>query len=135
MQKKFMNEALKEARKAYKKDEVPIGAIIVKDNGIISKAHNLVETKKDATMHAEIIAIKKASKKIGNWRLNDCEMYVTLEPCLMCKKAIELSRIKKVYFSTYRKNDDNKLTLYEKYDYYETYTTKIIQDFFNNKRR
>ena len=63
MQKKFMNEALKEARKAYKKDEVPIGAIIVKDNGIISKAHNLVETKKDATMHAEIIAIKKASKK------------------------------------------------------------------------
>ena len=90
MQKKFMNEALKEARKAYKKDEVPIGVIIVKDNGIISKAHNLVETKKDATMHAEIIAIKKASKKIGNWRLNDCEMYVTLEPCLMCQKAIEL---------------------------------------------
>lgn len=135
MQQKFMDEALKEARKAYKKDEVPIGAIIVKDNEIISKAHNLVETKKDATMHAEIIAIKKASKKIGNWRLNDCEMYVTLEPCLMCQKAIELSRIKTVYFSTYRKNDDNKLTSYEKYDYYETHTTKIIQDFFNNKRR
>lgn len=135
MQQKFMNAALKEARKAYKKDEVPIGAIIVKDNKIISKAHNLVETKKDATMHAEMIAIKKASKKIGNWRLNDCEMYVTLEPCLMCQKAIELSRIKKVYFSTYRKNDDNKLTSYEKYNYYEIYTTKIIQDFFNNKRR
>ena len=135
MQQKFMNAALKEARKAYKKDEVPIGAIIVKDNKIISKAHNLVETKKDATMHAEMIAIKKASKKIGNWRLIDCEMYVTLEPCLMCQKAIELSRIKKVYFSTYRKNDDNKLTSYEKYNYYETYTTKIIQDFFNNKRR
>ena len=66
MQQKFMNAALKEARKAYKKDEVPIGAIIVKDNKIISKAHNLVETKKDATMHAEMIAIKKASKKIGN---------------------------------------------------------------------
>ena len=72
MQQKFMNAALKEARKAYKKDEVPIGAIIVKDNGIISKAHNLVETKKDATMHAEIIAIKKDKQIIDAWG-NRCE--------------------------------------------------------------
>lgn len=135
MQDFFMNEAIKEAIKAYKKDEVPVGVIIVKKNKIISKAHNLIETKKDATMHAEIIAIKKASKKLKNWRLNDCEMYVTLEPCLMCQKAIELSRIKKVYFSTSKNDNNSKTTEYEKYDYYENKTTNILQDFFHNRRK
>ena len=91
-----MKEALKEAQKAYKKLEVPVGAIIVKDGKIVARAHNLKETKNDTTKHAEILAIEKASKKLGNWRLIDCEMYVTLEPCPMCAGAIVNSRIKKV---------------------------------------
>ena len=73
----YMKEALKEAKKAYKKDEVPVGAIIVKNGEIIAKAHNTKEAKKDTTKHAEIIAIQKASKALGAWRLEDCEMYVT----------------------------------------------------------
>ena len=91
-----MKEALKEAQKAYKKLEVPVGAIIVKNGKIVARAHNLKETKNDTTKHAEILAIEKASKKLGNWRLIDCEMYVTLEPCPMCAGAIVNSRIKKV---------------------------------------
>ena len=93
---KYMKEALKEAQKAYEKLEVPVGAIIVKDGKIVARAHNLKETKNDTTKHAEISAIEKASKKLGNWRLIDCEMYVTLEPCPMCAGAIVNSRIKKV---------------------------------------
>ncbi len=97
MEEKYMKEALKEAKKAYEKLEVPVGVVIVKDNKIIARAHNLKETKKDTTNHAEILAIQKASKKLGAWRLNDCEMYVTLEPCSMCAGAIINSRIKKIY--------------------------------------
>ena len=96
-QEKYMKEALKEAKKAYKKLEIPVGAIIVKNGEIIARGHNQKETKYDTTKHAEIIAIQKASKKIGAWRLLDCEMYVTLEPCPMCAGAIINSRIKKVY--------------------------------------
>ena len=94
---KFMKKALKEAEKAYDKLEVPIGAVIVKDNKIIARAHNLKEEKQSTIKHAEIIAIEKASKKLKNWRLNECEMYVTLEPCSMCAGAILNSRIKKIY--------------------------------------
>ena len=97
MQEKFMLEALKEAKKAYKKGEIPVGAVIVKDNKIIARAHNLKEIKKDTTKHAEIIAIQKASKNIEAWRLIDCEMYVTLEPCSMCAGAILQARIKNLY--------------------------------------
>lgn len=93
----YMKQAIKEAEKAYKKLEVPVGAIIVKEGKIIARAHNQKETKTDTTKHAEILAIQKASKKIGAWRLIDCEMYVTLEPCSMCAGAIINSRIKKVY--------------------------------------
>ena len=92
-----MQEAIKEAQKAYDKLEVPVGCIIVKDGKIIARAHNLKETKADTTKHAEIIAIQKASKKLKAWRLLDCEMYVTLEPCSMCAGAIIQSRIKKIY--------------------------------------
>ena len=92
-----MNEALKEAQKAYKKEEVPVGAIIVKNGKIIARAHNIKETKKNAVGHAEILAIEKACKKLKAWRLLDCEMYVTLEPCSMCAGALINSRIKKVY--------------------------------------
>lgn len=97
---KFMKEALKEANKSYNKAEVPVGAIIVQDGKIISRAHNLKEIKKDTTCHAEILAIQKASKKLSTWRLSDCEMYVTLEPCSMCAGALIQSRIKKVYIGT-----------------------------------
>ena len=97
MEEKFMKEALKEAKKAYDKLEVPVGAVIVKDGKIIARAHNLKETEYDTTKHAEILAIQKASKKLNSWRLIDCEMYVTLEPCSMCAGALINSRIKKVY--------------------------------------
>lgn len=104
MEEKFMKEALKEAKKALDIEEVPVGAVIVKDGKIIARAHNTKETKKDATCHAEILAIQKACKKLGAWRLIDCEMYVTLEPCSMCAGALINSRIKKLYIGT----DDNK---------------------------
>lgn len=93
----FMKEALKEAKKAYKELEIPVGCVIVKDGEIIARAHNQKEKKKDTTKHAEILAIQKASKKIDAWRLENCEMYVTLEPCSMCAGALIQSRIKKVY--------------------------------------
>ena len=98
MQEKFMKEAIKEAKKAYDKLEVPVGCVIVKDNKIIARAYNLKETKTDTTKHAEIIAIQKASKKLKSWRLIDCDMYVTLEPCSMCAGAIINSRIRKIYY-------------------------------------
>lgn len=93
----YMKQAIKEAEKAYKKLEVPVGAVIVKDGKAIARAHNRKETKTDTTKHAEILAIQKASKKLKSWRLIDCEMYVTLEPCSMCAGAMINSRIKKVY--------------------------------------
>ena len=93
----FMKEALKEAKKAYKKLEIPVGAVIVKDGEIIAKAHNLRESKNSSIAHAEILAIEKANKKLNAWRLENCEMYITLEPCMMCMGAIVNSRIKKIY--------------------------------------
>lgn len=97
---KFMKEALKEAQKSYEKEEIPVGAVIVKDGKIIARGHNLKETKTDTTNHAEIIAIKKASKKIKSWRLTGCTMYVTLEPCTMCAGALIQARLDKVIIGT-----------------------------------
>ena len=97
---KFMKLALKEAKKAFDKEEIPVGVVIVKDDKVIAKAHNLKESKNMATSHAEILAIEKACKKLGAWRLLDCEMYVTLEPCPMCAGALINSRIKKLYIGT-----------------------------------
>lgn len=94
----FMNLALKQALKAYKKQEVPIGAIIVKNGKIISKAYNKKENKQITTKHAEIIAIERACKKLKTWHLDGCEIYTTMEPCLMCYGAIEQSRISKIYY-------------------------------------
>jgi len=93
-----MKLALHEASKAFQEDEVPIGAVIVKEGKIISQAHNMRETLKDPTAHAEIIAIKKASEVLEAWRLIDCELYVTIEPCPMCAGAIVLSRIKRLIY-------------------------------------
>ena len=95
---KFMKEALKQAKIAYAKDEVPIGAVIVKDGKIIARAYNKREINMQSTAHSEILAIEKACKKLNNWRLMDCDLYVTVEPCPMCAGAILNSRIRKVYF-------------------------------------
>lgn len=97
MEEKYMRLALKEANKAYEKGEVPVGAVIVKNNLVIAKAHNLREKNKQSCAHAEILAIQKACKKLEAWRLEDCDMYVTLEPCPMCAGAIMNSRIKNLY--------------------------------------
>jgi len=101
MVERFMQMAIKEAKKAYAIDETPIGAVIVRDGKVISRGYNKRETKKNALMHAEIIAIDKACRKLGGWRLPECEIYVTLEPCPMCMGAILQSRIEKVYFGAY----------------------------------
>lgn len=148
MQEKFMKEALKEAKKAYDKLEVPVGAVIVKDGKIIARAHNLKETKYDTTNHAEILAIQKASKKLKSWRLIDCEMYVTLEPCSMCAGAIINSRIKKIYIGA---NDEKTgavgsvLNLFEDYKFnhkveFEKGLLKeecenMLKDFFKKLRK
>ena len=101
MEEKFMKLAISEAKKAEKKDEVPIGAVIVLNGQVIAKAHNLIETTNIATAHAEILAIQKACKNLKSWRLNEAEIYVTLEPCAMCAGAIANARLKKVYFGAY----------------------------------
>ena len=100
MHEEFMKIALAEAKKAFDKEEVPVGAVIVQNGKVIAKAHNLKETKNDTTNHAEILAIQKASKKLKKWRLTDCEMYVTLEPCSMCAGALINCRLKKLYIGT-----------------------------------
>lgn len=100
---KFMKIALKEAKKAELKEEVPIGCVITLDGKVFVKAHNLRQTKRLATAHAEILAIEKACRKLGDWRLDGAEIYVTLEPCAMCAGAIANARIKKVYFGAYEK--------------------------------
>ena len=98
MEEFFMREALKEAKKAYRKKEVPIGAVIVYKNKIIARGYNLREKKKNSLLHAEIVAINKACKKLKTWRLDECDMYITLEPCPMCSGAIIQSRIKNIFF-------------------------------------
>ncbi|BBF44656.1 tRNA-specific adenosine-34 deaminase [Lachnospiraceae bacterium KM106-2] len=96
----FMKEAIKQAKKAYKINEVPIGCVIVHENKIIARGYNKRNLKKNTLAHAEILAIQKASKVLGDWRLEDCTMYVTLEPCQMCAGAIVQARIKKVVIGT-----------------------------------
>ena len=98
---KWMKEAIKQAKKAAQMDEVPIGCVIVKDDQIIARAYNKREMKQCSTAHAEILAIEKACKKLGSWRLEDCDLYVTLEPCPMCSGAIIQSRIRNVIFGAY----------------------------------
>jgi len=96
----FMREALKEARKAARKGEVPVGAVVVKDGRVIGRGHNLTEKKQSALTHAELMALGKASKKLKSWRLIDCDIYVTLEPCTMCAGAIVLSRVRNLVYGT-----------------------------------
>lgn len=95
---KWMTEAMKEAAKAQDIDEVPIGAVIIKDGEIIGRGFNRRESSQDATTHAEMLAIQEANRHLGNWRLEDCHLFVTLEPCVMCSGAIVLARLKSVYY-------------------------------------
>lgn len=101
MDEKFMRRAIELANEAAKIDEVPIGAVIVRDGEIIAEAHNLKETDKCAVSHAEIVAIQRAVKVVGGWRLIGCDIYVTLEPCQMCAGALINSRIDNIYFGAY----------------------------------
>lgn len=100
---KFMKEAIRQAKKAEAIDETPVGAVIVRNGKIIARGYNKRETKNNALYHAEILAIDKACRKLGSWRLTECELYVTLEPCPMCSGAIINSRIEKVFFGAYDK--------------------------------
>ena len=143
---KFMKIALKEAEKAYEKGEVPIGAVIVLDGKVIAKSQNKRNTSKNATHHAEILAINKACKKLNDWRLENAEMYVTLEPCPMCAGAISNARIKKVYFGAYERKSGAVLsnfrilfssglnhTVEVKGGILEEDCSKILKNFFRNK--
>lgn len=96
----FMREALREAEKAFSIGEVPVGAVIEKDGNIIGRGHNMTETAKDPTAHAEMLAIREAAQELGGWRLPGCRMYVTTEPCSMCAGAMVLARLQKVYIGT-----------------------------------
>ena len=148
MQKKFMQKALRQAHKALSLDEVPIGAVIVKDGKVIASGYNKVESTNIATEHAEIIAIRKACKKLGGWRLDGCEMFVTLEPCPMCAGAIVNARIKKVYFGAYEPKSGsaqskhkvltesglNHTTLYEGGILQEE-CSSLLTNYFKSKRK
>ena len=144
----YMKIALKEAEKAYNELEVPVGAIIVKDGKIIARAYNEKEKKHDTTKHAEILAIQKASKKLKSWRLNDCDMYVTLEPCSMCAGALIQSRIRKVYIGAMDEKTGScgsVLNLLEDYKFNHKVEVeynvckeeceRILKDFFKNLRK
>ncbi|MDD2202787.1 MAG: nucleoside deaminase [Bacilli bacterium] len=135
MEERFMKVALKQAEIAFSKGDVPVGAIIVKDNKIIAKAYNKKENTNNVTDHAEIIAIKKACKRLNDWRLNECVMYVTLEPCSMCMGAIQQSRIVKVIYGAKNTNeiDCQKPTIYG--EVLENECAEMLRDFFQSKRK
>lgn len=137
----YMKLALKEANKALKKGDVPIGCVVVKNNKIIAKAHNEKETKKNAIYHAELLAISKACKKLKTWHLEDCKLYTTMEPCMMCAGSIIQSRINYVCYSiknetfgasTYLKNTNKKIEIVP--FVLEDESKKLIQTFFKEKR-
>lgn len=142
----YMDLAIKEAHKAFDKDEVPVGCLIVKDNKVLAKAHNNKEHKQDPTSHAEIECIKKVCKKLNNWHLDECDMYVTLEPCLMCGGAIIQSRIKNIYYcakdnkgGSLGSNIDIKkiknINHYPNYEYKEDKDyIELLKNFFKSKR-
>ena len=137
MNEYYMEKAIKQAEKALKYNEVPVGAVIVKKNKIISKAFNKKEKKRDVTKHAEIIAISKACKKLKNWRLDECEIYVTMEPCMMCSGAIEQARIKKIVYGVKNENYGytDKLKNIEIVSHIcETKCREMIQSFFKKRR-
>lgn len=139
----MMERAIELAKQSDK--EIPVGAIIIQNGEVIAQAYNQKEITKDVTAHAEILAIREASKKLGRWRLDDCEMYVTLEPCPMCAWAIISSRIKTVYFGSYdiqygalgsaidvRQLCNSKMKVYG--GIMESSCNKILNEYFKNLR-
>lgn len=146
MDKKYIDLAYKEALKARDKDEVPVGAVIVLNGEVVAKAYNRKVSSNDVCAHAEILAIRKASSKLKDWRLVDCEMYVTLEPCPMCAGAIEQSRIKKVYIGTksnFKINGELVEKIFNNEEFYhqveyeyinDQKCSDILKDFFSSRR-
>lgn len=147
LNEKYMRAAMKEAYKAELKDEVPIGAVIVYDGKIIARAHNTRQTKQISTHHAEILCIEKACRKLNSWRLEGCDLYVTLEPCPMCAGAIQQSRIRKVVFGAYDPkggffgsnfniNEVKGLNHYPEVEggVLKEKTAQLLKDFFKKKR-
>ncbi len=145
---KYMRQALTQAKKAYENGEVPIGAVIVYNGKVIARAYNKRNASKIATKHAEILAIEKACKKLGDWRLDGAEMFVTLEPCPMCAGAIVNARIKKVYFGAYERKSGAVLSnfriLFSSGLNHETQAeggilneecSNLLKKFFENKRK
>lgn len=144
---KYMTLAIEEAKKAYECGEVPIGAIIVRDGEVIASAHNTKESSNLVVGHAEISAIVMASKKLGNWRLDGCDIYITLEPCPMCASAIKQSRISNVYCGLSNLDKDNigiikqifnsdkinsSVNLYNDFNFLEI--EELLQSFFKERR-
>lgn len=107
---KFISAAIKQAQKAYNAGEIPVGAVVVKDGKIISRGYNKRESSQIATKHAEIIAIEKACKKLGSWRLEDCDIYVSLEPCPMCLGACVNTRLKNIYYAAQQTSSSDNIT-------------------------
>lgn len=139
MKNKIIKELLKEVMHAYKNEEIPIGCVIVKNGAIVSKTHNTKNSTNNCLNHAEILAITKAEKKLKNWRLNNCSLYVTLKPCKMCYEVIKQCRIEEVYYlldSNY-KNDDHHQIVVEELNEFEAEKKEylnLIQAFFKKKR-
>lgn len=145
-EEKFMKKAIVLAQKAYDADEVPVGAVIVKEGKVIASAFNKREGSKDATAHAEILAIKKACKKLDDFRLIDCDMYVSLEPCVMCTGAILNARIQNVYFGAHitngsisakeitKKAELNHKTNFEG-GFFEEECSNLVSGYFKQKRK
>ncbi len=143
----FMSEAIKEALKAYELDETPIGAVVVYNGEIVGRGFNSIEYTKDPTMHAEISAIREAAKNLNRWRLSDCELYVTMEPCFMCAGAIINSRIKSIHIGVKHeknhivdKHNNMKKDIYSdskidvSYGILEEECRRMLVEFFSNKR-
>lgn len=140
MVEKYMKMALLEAKKAYFEDEIPVGCVIVYKNEVIACGYNEKESKNSAIRHAEIVAIEAACGKLGTWHLEDCALYVTLEPCMMCLGAIIEARIKNVYFGALKKSeqmyDKNKVKGFVNLSFVDSCAcSKILSDFFVNKRK
>lgn len=140
--KEYMQLAYNEALKAYKKGDVPIGAIIIKNNKVIAKSYNKKEKNNNAILHAELDVINKACKKLKTWHLEECTLYTTLEPCLMCMGAIVQSRINEIYYAT-KNNNFGEINIIKKYNkqikinsgLLEKESSELLKKFFQEKRK
>ena len=133
-----LKSLMKLSTKAFKKGEIPVAAIVIKDNKILSKKYNLKEKRKDITAHAEILAIQKAARKLKSWNLTNCDLYVTLKPCKMCEEVIKQSRIRNVYYildkldykHDYNKTNFNLLNVEDELNSYQ----QLLSSFFKKRR-